>query len=300
MTLTLATAVTATDTAVKVAYAKPTSGSANKLRDRFGNETATFPDQAVTNNTTTTTETPANWSLKPTALNTGDQFRLIFLSSTKRNADVTTISTYNTFVQNRAAAGHTAIRAYSAGFRVVGCTADVDARDNTSTTFTTEDKGVPIYWLNGAKVADEYEDFYDGDWDDEVNDKDESGTNGLDISLNVNSPFTGCAHNGTEALDGSISQGFAAVGGTKIGRPNSTGSGHGPPQQQRRRDNHQHPPYVRALGGLPSRRAHQHPRHRRTDHQRHGSGRPDPHGLHGRHLRHRWTAQRVHLPVETR
>ena len=228
VTLTLATAVTATDTAVKVAYAKPTSGSANKLIDKFGNETATFPDQAVTNNTTTTTETPANWSLKPTALNTGDQFRLIFLSSTKRNADVTTISTYNTFVQNRAAAGHTAIRAYSAGFRVVGCTADVDARDNTSTTFTTEDKGVPIYWLNGAKVADEYEDFYDGDWDDEVNDKDESGTNGLDISLNVNSPFTGCAHNGTEALDGSISQGFAAVGGTKIGRPNSTGSGHGP------------------------------------------------------------------------
>ena len=228
VTLTLATAVTPSDTAVKVAYAKPTSGSANKLRDKFGNETATFPDQVVTNNTTATAEVPASWSLKPTALNTGDQFRLIFLSSTKRNADVTTISTYNTFVQNRAAAGHTAIRAYSAGFRVVGCTADVDARDNTSTTFTTEDKGVPIYWLNGAKVADEYEDFYDGDWDDEINDKDESGTNGLDISLNVNSPFTGCAHNGTEALDGSISQGFAAAGGTKIGRPNSTGSGHGP------------------------------------------------------------------------
>ena len=71
VTLTLATAVTATDTAVKVAYAKPTSGSANKLRDRFSNETATFPDQAVTNNTTTTTtEVPETWSLKPTALNT--------------------------------------------------------------------------------------------------------------------------------------------------------------------------------------------------------------------------------------
>ena len=228
VTLTLATAVTPSDTAVKVAYTKPTSGSANKLRDGFGNETATFPDQAVTNNTTATTEVPANWSLKPTALNTGDQFRLIFLSSTKRDAAVTTISTYNTFVQNRAAAGHTAIRAYSAGFRVVGCTAEVDARDNTSTTFTTEDKGVPIYWLNGTKVADEYEDFYNGDWDDEVNDKDESGTNGLDISQSTNRPFTGCAHNGTEALDASISQGFAAVGGAKIGWPNSSDSAHGP------------------------------------------------------------------------
>ena len=25
--------------------------------------------------------------------------------------------------------------------------------------------GVPIYWLNGAKVADDYADFYDGSWD---------------------------------------------------------------------------------------------------------------------------------------
>ena len=55
VTLTLATAVTTTDTAVKVAYTKPMSGSANKLRDEFGNETATFPDQDVTNNTATNT-----------------------------------------------------------------------------------------------------------------------------------------------------------------------------------------------------------------------------------------------------
>ena len=228
VTLTLATAVTATDTAVKVAYTKPTSGSANKLRDRFSNETATFTDQEVTNNTTTTTEVPETWSLKPTALNTGDQFRLIFLSSTKRNASPNTIADYNTFVQGRAAAGHTDIRTYSAGFRVVGCTASVDARDNTATTFTTNDKGVPIYWLNGAKVANEYEDFYDGSWDDEANDKDESGTDGLDTSVATNRPFTGCDHDGTEALDGSISQGFAAEGGAKIGRPNSPNSAHGP------------------------------------------------------------------------
>ena len=65
---------------------------------------------------------------------------------------------------------------------MVGCTAAVDARDNTSTTYTATDKGVPIYWLNGAKAADQYEDFYDGSWDDEANDKNESGTNGLDTS----------------------------------------------------------------------------------------------------------------------
>ena len=97
----------------------------------------------------------------------GDKFRLLFLSSTKSAGSSTDIATYNTFVQERAAAGHADIRTYSAGFRAVGCTSDVDARDNTRTTGT----GVPIYWLNGAKAADNYADFYDGSWDDEVNDK---------------------------------------------------------------------------------------------------------------------------------
>ena len=54
---------------------------------------------------------------------------------------------------------------------MVGSTAAVDARDNTKTTGT----GVPIYWLNGAKVADNYADFYDGSWSNEANPKDESG-----------------------------------------------------------------------------------------------------------------------------
>ena len=50
VTLTLSAAVAATDSGVKVRYDKPASGSGNKLRDAAGNETAVFPDQAVTNN----------------------------------------------------------------------------------------------------------------------------------------------------------------------------------------------------------------------------------------------------------
>ena len=58
--------------------------------------------------------------------------RLLFLSSTTRDATSSDITAYNTFIQNRAAAGHTDIQAYSNGFKVVGCTAgQVDARDNT-------------------------------------------------------------------------------------------------------------------------------------------------------------------------
>ena len=51
VTLTLATAssVSATDTNVLVSYTKPTSGTANKIVDAFGNETATFTDQPVGN-----------------------------------------------------------------------------------------------------------------------------------------------------------------------------------------------------------------------------------------------------------
>ena len=151
-----------------------------------------------------TTEVPNNWSLKPTGLNTGDRFRLLFLSSTKRDGTATDIATYNTFIQNLAAAGHTDIRDYSAGFTAIGCTEAVDARDNTSTTYTTEDKGVPIYWLNGTKAADQYEDFYDGSWDDEANDKNESGADAHDTSQSGNYPNTGCGHDGTEAFNPAI------------------------------------------------------------------------------------------------
>ena len=164
---------------------------------------------------------PSNWTLKPTAVAAGAKFRLLFLSSTKRNATATDIATYNTFIQTRAAAGHTDIRDYSAGFRVVGCTAAVDARDNTKTTYTTTDKGVPIYWLNGAKAADQYEDFYDGSWDDEANDKNESGTDAHDTSQVPNWPLTGCDHDGT-------AEGALGSGQVTVGRPNSSGSSHGP------------------------------------------------------------------------
>ncbi len=105
---------------------------------------------------------PEDWALTPSGLRPGEKFRLLFATSTTRNAQSSNIADYNTFVQNRAAAGHSAIRRYSSQFRVVGSTSTVDARDNTGTTGT----GVPIYWLDGNKLADNYPDFYDGSWDD--------------------------------------------------------------------------------------------------------------------------------------
>ena len=143
-----------------------------------------------------------NWSLTPSELGARDKFRLLFLSSTTRNATSSDITDYNTFIQTRAAAGHTDIQAYSNGFKVVGCTEADDARDNTGTTFTSSDKGVPIYWLGGAKIADQYQDFYDGSWDNASNthDRNELGINSTNTSQSGNRPWTGCGDNGTESI----------------------------------------------------------------------------------------------------
>ena len=162
---------------------------------------------------------PETWSLIPTALGAGDQFRLIFGTSGTRDATATAIGTYNTFVQDAAAAGHADIQPYSDGFWVVGSTADTDARDNTGTTYTSTDKGVPIYWLGGTKVADDYEDFYDGSWDDEVNTLDESGS-ARNLLQGSNNPFTGSGDDGTEFIFGGFSFPLG-TGTTAIGIPGS-------------------------------------------------------------------------------
>ena len=109
-------------------------------------------------------EVPETWSLAPAGLTAGATFRLLFVSSTTRNGSNTAITTYDSHVQTAAASGHTDVQSNSTHFKALGSTATVDARDNTSTTITGTYTGVPIYWLDGDKVADDYSDFYDGDW----------------------------------------------------------------------------------------------------------------------------------------
>ena len=101
----------------------------------------------------------ANSPLVPEGLRAGDGFRLLFVTSSTRNSEPTDIDEYNQFVEG-AANQNPALAPYE--FRVVGSTEDVGARVNTG---TTGDGGVPIYWVGGEKVADDYGDFYDGTWD---------------------------------------------------------------------------------------------------------------------------------------
>ena len=170
-------------------------------------------------------EVPDDWSLVPSGLQEGDQFRLLFISSAHRDASPSEIATYNTWVQDQAASGHTDIQDYSSSFRAVGSTEDMDARDNTGTTYTSSDKGVAIYWLGGNKVADDYADFYDEDWDEEAAMKNESGTAETGVSA-----WTGSDHDGTEMLQGTpeTSRALGNSGGNwvRFGKTNS--DSHGP------------------------------------------------------------------------
>ena len=102
-------------------------------------------------------------------------------------------------------------------------TRHVDARVNTGTTYTAAEKGVPIYWAGGGKVADDYEDFYDGDWDDEANARNESGN----LRALPDGVWTGSGHDGTELFDGTVSRAFGQDE-TGYGTPGSVTPGAGP------------------------------------------------------------------------
>ena len=117
----------------------------------------------------------------PFDLGPGDRFRLLRpQGSTKATA--AGVGGYHTLVQNAARAGldYTSMPAdrlgngfsFTVGHRALVSTAGVDARVHTDTTWTPEDRGVPIYWwpCTGTscqttyRLADDYADFYDGTW----------------------------------------------------------------------------------------------------------------------------------------
>ena len=107
-----------------------------------------------------------DWRLKPESVPAGGRFRLLFLSTTRRDARSADIADYNTLVQTDAAAGETNIQAYADGFKAVGSTAMANVRANTLTR--AEDTDAAIYWLQVLStddaVAEGYADFWHGTW----------------------------------------------------------------------------------------------------------------------------------------
>ncbi|MCA9214078.1 MAG: hypothetical protein KDB27_13495 [Planctomycetales bacterium] len=97
---------------------------------------------------------------QPSGVSPGDQYRLVFLSSTTRDATLPTIGVYNQFVQDLADAAPV-VSTWGLTWRAMASTPTVHAINNT-TTFGT---GVPIYRVDGHKVANNYTDLWDGNLD---------------------------------------------------------------------------------------------------------------------------------------
>ena len=172
----------------------------------------------------------ANHPLIPDDLGPGDSFRLLFVTADTKAATSTSNIDYSDFITaptphivepgNLVSVGGVVNIAQTAVLSLPGA----DARLRTDTTWTATDRGVPIYWLNGARVADDYADFYDGSWANA--DKPRNGL-GNPRPLAGTAPWTGTDHDGTELFDGAVSRamGQATVG---VGGLGSSAVGAGP------------------------------------------------------------------------
>lgn len=154
----------------------------------------------------------ANGGINPatgTAWKAGDTYRLIFVSSTIRDATSSDISDYNTHVQNAAnSAGLGAVNWYA-----IGSTNTVDARDNSFTTNLDTDGAILL--INGSEVvANNLVDLWDGTVDTRI-DYDETGnTSSLSTPIwtSWTAVWTGTNNDGTANSSGYLGASNVQIG----------------------------------------------------------------------------------------
>ena len=149
------------------------------------------------------TDVPSDWALLPPGLTVGDTFRLLYVTRGERNASEAGFGPYNTFVRDEItgdqlkAGGVDDLKPYANFFKaVISANSETDAPGgNASLNANLETAGpdVPIFWVDGTKVADNKADFLDGDWDDEANPKHADGTA---ATISTNGYWTGSEADG--------------------------------------------------------------------------------------------------------
>ncbi|MYC36644.1 MAG: hypothetical protein F4X66_06985, partial [Chloroflexi bacterium] len=139
---------------------------------------------------------PRDWPLKPAGLNPGDEFRLVFVTSTRHTAASSDIAHYDAIVQNAITNnGHADIRAYGSLFKVVGSTSTVDARDHVRMNpGTSSHVDAPVYWLNGKIGASGKSGFWSPHWQNWAFGDYRAETGALPTRFST--PFTGTAVDG--------------------------------------------------------------------------------------------------------
>ena len=201
------------------------AGGLYDLRVRAKNEVGSSPwaRLAEINTNILDYEVEETDSIIPDGLVPGDEFHLLFvtppvqaLETGMRRYEIEALAqVYDLPLSND-------LSGFWQFFSPVVSTRHIDARTITNTTYTGEDKGAPIYWVGGGKVADDYEDFYDGDWDDES----ARNVSGQPVSL-PDGVWTGSTADGRELVDGGTSR---ALGRSQVGygAPGSSVPGEGP------------------------------------------------------------------------
>ena len=135
----------------------------------------------------------------------GDTYRLVFITSVAvdpQNSAMNDISAWNAAVQTIAnnATGHDLS---GVTWNIVGSTADVDARDNTSTNPTIDGSGHAIFAMDGSSaIANNFNDLWDGTVPDNRPAWTEDGDHMDDVAGAVAWSLTGTSGDGT--ADGSL------------------------------------------------------------------------------------------------
>ncbi len=147
-----------------------------------------------------TVTVPFSWPLKPAGLGEGDVFRLLFVTSTTRDATGDNLSVYDSFVQARAAAGHSDIRGHSSRYKVVASSLANNAREWARlrsaevlrNTPLIRDVVAPVYWLGGSRISQDYgnvanQGFWSSSWENGAagDVRDELGRGSTDSGFNV-------------------------------------------------------------------------------------------------------------------
>ena len=99
----------------------------------------------------------------PTDLEPGDEYRLVFITKDKIfTAESSNIADYDGDVTNQASMS-AVLAQIDTNWRVIGSTSSVDAKIHTDTDDSPlGPTGVPIYRLDGLRIADDYDDLWDG------------------------------------------------------------------------------------------------------------------------------------------
>ena len=151
----------------------------------------------------------------PPGLAPGAQYRLVFVTAGTRDGTSDNIDDYNTFVTNQVTGSALANALSGAGltttWKAIGSTASVAARDNTGTNPSST--GVPIYLIDGNRVANNNADLWDGSLQHPIN-RNNLGNGNLEQYV-----WTGSDSAGLKELElgaGSVLAGFTTDDGNWI------------------------------------------------------------------------------------